>query len=105
MLVGLQFPYTLNQDRLVRCFFLVLFYCVLNERARAASLSAGSYEQSPQLLDQYKYDHMGSDFSLGAGGDSQLREDLADAMRESPGRQARDCGEFTFVFIVFIEFS
>lgn len=64
-------------------------------------MSAGSYEQSPQLLDQYKYDHMGSDFSLGAGGDSQLREDLADAMRESPGRQSRDSGEFIFRHILF----
>lgn len=54
---------------------------------------AGSYEQSPRLIDQYKYDHMGSDFSIGGVGDSQLREDLADAMRESPGRQSRDSGE------------
>lgn len=36
---------------------------------------------------------MGSDFSLGTG-DSQLREDLADAMRESPGGHSRDSGKF-----------
>lgn len=41
---------------------------------------------------------MGSDFSIGPG-DSQLREDLADAMRESPGRQSRDSsGELLFFF-------
>lgn len=34
---------------------------------------------------------MGSDFSLSTG-DSQLREDLADAMRESPGGHGRDSG-------------
>lgn len=36
---------------------------------------------------------MGSDFSIGTG-DSQLREDLADAMRESPGGYSRETGEF-----------
>ncbi|KAJ6638684.1 Breast carcinoma-amplified sequence 3 like [Pseudolycoriella hygida] len=54
--------------------------------------SCSSYEHSPRLVDQYRHnEHMGSDFSLGAG-DSQLREDLADAMRESPGGHSRDSG-------------
>ncbi|KAG4074268.1 hypothetical protein HA402_008677 [Bradysia odoriphaga] len=53
-------------------------------------IESGSYEHSPRLVDQYRHnEHMGSDFSLGTG-DSQLREDLADAMRESPGGHSRD---------------
>lgn len=44
---------------------------------------------------------MGSDLSISTG-DSQLREDLADAMRESPGRHSRDStGEFFPSFIAF----
>lgn len=63
----------------------------------------GSYEQSPRLVDQYRHhEHlMGSDFSIGTG-DSQLREDLADAMRESPGGYSRDTGEFDFFFPFYL---
>lgn len=49
--------------------------------------ASGSFEHSPRMRN---FDHMGSDLSINTG-DSQLREDLADAMRESPGRQSRDC--------------
>ena len=34
-------------------------------------------------MDRFRHDHLDSDFSL-AHGDSRLKEDLADAMRESP---------------------
>lgn len=57
--------------------------------------SIGSYEQSPRLTNQYQ-DYMGSDehtISI-MPADTQLREDLADAMRESP----RDSGKFTIIF-------
>lgn len=44
---------------------------------------------------------MGSDLSISTG-DSQLREDLADAMRESPGRHSRDStGKFVFFLNAF----
>lgn len=46
--------------------------------------SASSFEQSPRLLDR--------DIP-GSSGESQLREDLADAMLESPGR-VRDEGMY-----------
>lgn len=58
----------------------------------------GSYEHSPRLLNhQFRAaDDMGSDLSISTG-DSQLREELADAMRESPGRHSRDStGECCF---------
>ncbi|XP_055684455.1 breast carcinoma-amplified sequence 3 homolog [Lutzomyia longipalpis] len=45
--------------------------------------SYSSYEPSPRLTDQFRHDDMDPDFSLGPR-ESQLREDLADAMRESP---------------------
>lgn len=48
--------------------------------------ASGSFEHSPRLRNS---NHMGSDLSINTG-ESQLREDLADAMRESPGRQSRD---------------
>lgn len=62
--------------------------------------SLGSYEQSPRLTDQYQ-DYMGSDdhaISI-MPVDTQLREDLADAMRESPrdsGKFDRICSEFSY---------
>ncbi|XP_055390184.1 putative mediator of RNA polymerase II transcription subunit 26 [Condylostylus longicornis] len=49
-------------------------------------IESGSYssiEQSPKLMDRFKHDHMDSDFTL-TQGESRLKEDLADAMRESP---------------------
>ncbi|KAK7865422.1 hypothetical protein R5R35_012788 [Gryllus longicercus] len=52
--------------------------------------SASSYEQSPRLLEAYGGDG-DSDGSAGPG-DTQLREDLADAMMESPGVPMRDTG-------------
>lgn len=48
----------------------------------------GSFEQSPRLINQYQ-EYMGSDEQTIAPTDTQLREDLADAMRESP----RDSGK------------
>ncbi|XP_037811764.1 uncharacterized protein LOC119603707 [Lucilia sericata] len=53
-------------------------------------IESGSYssiEQSPKLMDRFRHDHLDSDFSV-AHGDSRLKEDLADAMRESPSATA-----------------
>ncbi|XP_065366465.1 uncharacterized protein LOC135959270 [Calliphora vicina] len=53
-------------------------------------IESGSYssiEQSPKLMDRFRHDHLDSDFSV-AHGDSRLKEDLADAMRESPSAAA-----------------
>lgn len=58
----------------------------------------GSFEQSPRLINQYQ-DYMGSDEHAIAPIDTQLREDLADAMRESP----RDSGKSYFCTI-FLRF-
>ncbi|XP_067634551.1 uncharacterized protein [Eurosta solidaginis] len=49
-------------------------------------IESGSYssiEQSPKLMDRFRHEHSDSDFTL-SHGDSRLKEDLADAMRESP---------------------
>ncbi|XP_020717235.1 uncharacterized protein LOC101460651 isoform X2 [Ceratitis capitata] len=49
-------------------------------------IESGSYssiEQSPKLMDRFRHEHLDSDFAM-AHGDSRLKEDLADAMRESP---------------------
>lgn len=55
----------------------------------------GSYEQSPRLINQY-HEYMSSDDGhVIAPTDTQLREDLADAMRESP----RDSGECTISIV------
>ncbi|KDR16621.1 Breast carcinoma-amplified sequence 3-like protein [Zootermopsis nevadensis] len=53
--------------------------------------SGSSYEQSPRLLETYGADGADSDGSAGPG-ETQLREDLADAMMESPGVPIRDTG-------------
>jgi hypothetical protein len=57
----------------------------------------GSYEQSPRLLEAYGADGADSHGSAGLG-ESQLREDLADAMMESPGMPTRDTGNY-FMFL------
>jgi hypothetical protein len=61
---------------------------------------AGSYEQSPRLLEAYGADGADSDGSAGPG-ETQLREDLADAMMESPGVPTRDTGN-NFIFLFFV---
>ncbi|XP_033609769.1 breast carcinoma-amplified sequence 3 homolog isoform X3 [Cryptotermes secundus] len=53
--------------------------------------SGSSYEQSPRLLEAYGTDGAESDGSAGPG-ETQLREDLADAMMESPGIPTHDTG-------------
>lgn len=53
--------------------------------------TTGSYEQSPRLTDTIHQDHHDADFSLGPG-ESQLREDLADAMKEAPNVPPPDEG-------------
>ncbi|XP_047110731.1 breast carcinoma-amplified sequence 3 homolog [Schistocerca piceifrons] len=53
--------------------------------------SSSSYEQSPRLMEVYGGDGVDSDGSAGPG-EIQLREDLADAMMESPGVAIRDTG-------------
>ncbi|XP_075154648.1 breast carcinoma-amplified sequence 3 protein rudhira [Haematobia irritans] len=53
-------------------------------------IESGSYssiEQSPKLMDRFRHDHLDSDYSV-AHGDTRLKEDLADAMRESPSVSA-----------------
>lgn len=60
----------------------------------------GSYEQSPRLLEAYGADGADSDGSAGLG-ETQLREDLADAMMESPGIPTRDTGNYhVLVFVL-----
>ncbi|XP_055911961.1 uncharacterized protein LOC129945988 [Eupeodes corollae] len=57
-------------------------------------IESGSYssiEQSPKLMDRFRHEHMNSDFSV-AHGDNRLKEDLADAMRESPSVSHKDSG-------------
>lgn len=53
---------------------------------------AGSIEQSPKLMDRFRHGHLDSDYGHG---DMRLKEDLADAMRESPSTAAarRDPGK------------
>lgn len=48
----------------------------------------GSFEQSPRFMNQYQ-EYMSTEDLTIMPAESQLREDLADAMRESP----RDSGE------------
>lgn len=45
----------------------------------------GSIEQSPKLMDRFRHGHLDSDYGHG---DTRLKEDLADAMRESPSTAA-----------------
>jgi hypothetical protein len=59
---------------------------------------AGSYEQSPRLLEAYGADGADSDGSPGPG-ETQLREDLADAMLESPGVPTRDTGNYYYYYL------
>ncbi|XP_068154800.1 breast carcinoma-amplified sequence 3 homolog isoform X3 [Drosophila tropicalis] len=51
-------------------------------------IESGSYssiEQSPKLMDRFRHGHLDSDYGHG---DMRLKEDLADAMRESPSTAA-----------------
>ncbi|XP_044317291.1 breast carcinoma-amplified sequence 3 homolog isoform X2 [Drosophila rhopaloa] len=51
-------------------------------------IESGSYssiEQSPKLMDRFRHGHLDSDYGHG---DIRLKEDLADAMRESPSTAA-----------------
>ncbi|XP_060664476.1 breast carcinoma-amplified sequence 3 homolog isoform X3 [Drosophila nasuta] len=59
-------------------------------------IESGSYssiEQSPKLMDRFRHGHLDSDYGHG---DMRLKEDLADAMRESPSTAAarRETGNF-----------
>lgn len=54
---------------------------------------AGSYEQSPRMMNMTEFRHhenLDTEFSSLGPVESQLREDLADAMRESPMISGRD---------------
>lgn len=60
-------------------------------------LFTGSFEQSPRFMNQYQ-EYMATDELTIVPAETQLREDLADAMRESP----RDSGksnskQFSFI--------
>lgn len=53
---------------------------------------SGSHEQSPRLMDSFHYESTDSDVVIGP--DSQLREDLADAMKDCATVPiSRDSGE------------
>lgn len=60
-------------------------------------LCLGSIEQSPKLMDRFRHDHLNSDYSI-THGDNRLKEDLADAMRESPFVAATTTKEGRFYF-------
>lgn len=53
-------------------------------------------------MDRFRHDHLDSDFSLGQG-DSRLKEDLADAMRESPSvtSSLKETGKLKALFVTF----
>lgn len=54
--------------------------------------SVSSCEQSPKLLDTYQRNFE----ETGGAGEVQLKEDLADAMLESPG--VKEAGEILYIF-------
>lgn len=58
----------------------------------------GSVEQSPRMS-HFPFENS-DNFGLGSG-ETQLREDLADAMKESPGGALIDAGKFRFFFRSF----
>lgn len=47
-------------------------------------------------MDRFRHGHMESDFSF-TQGDSRLKEDLADAMKESPSPSQRDSGKYFYI--------
>lgn len=113
MFLDLFFLLSFVLCRLPSVFLTLLFFLLCNSRCfelsrepialmcvRTVCLShTGSYEQSPRLLEAYGADGADSDGSAGLG-ESQLREDLADAMMESPGIPTRDTGNyFMFLFL------
>jgi hypothetical protein len=56
---------------------------------------SGSHEQSPRLLDTFHYENTDSDIIMGP--ESQLRHDLADAMKDCAAVPvSRDSGERKF---------
>ncbi|XP_026283554.1 uncharacterized protein LOC113209984 isoform X2 [Frankliniella occidentalis] len=61
--------------------------------------SGSSLEQSPHLLEVYGADS-GESEHWGSHGDSRLREDLADAMLESPGAPSREKGKRRYCGLV-----
>ncbi|XP_030382146.1 breast carcinoma-amplified sequence 3 homolog isoform X2 [Scaptodrosophila lebanonensis] len=57
-------------------------------------IESGSYssiEQSPKLMDRFRHGHLDSDYGPG---DTRLKEDLADAMREAPPTARREPANF-----------
>lgn len=54
-------------------------------------------------MDRFRHDHLDSDYSV-AHGDSRLKEDLADAMRESPSAatSSKDAGKFLTIFFYLL---
>ncbi|XP_058444676.1 uncharacterized protein LOC131426178 isoform X2 [Malaya genurostris] len=61
-------------------------------------ISGGSYEQSPRMINMTEFRHhenLDTEFSSLGPVESQLREDLADAMRESPLISGRDTTGYT----------
>lgn len=53
-------------------------------------------------MDRFRHDHLDSDYSV-AHGDTRLKEDLADAMRESPSTAAaKESGKFIKNLFVFL---
>lgn len=64
----------------------------------------GSFEQSPRFMNQYK-EYMGTDELTIVPAETQLREDLADAMRESPRDSGKSNQTIFFHSMVCIVFS
>lgn len=64
----------------------------------------GSHEQSPRLLESFRYESVEQDIVMGPV-ESQLREDLADAMKENlgiPVQTNEEPGELLFYKIFYI---
>lgn len=59
---------------------------------------SGSVEQSPRMS-HFQFENSDT-FGLGSG-ETQLREDLADAMKESPGGALIDAGKLTVFYLLF----
>jgi len=88
-----QAAYVLNSPQSPLCICLAAVFM------RTICLCyAGSCEQSPRLLEAYGADGADSDGSAGPG-ETQLREDLADAMMESPGVPTRDTGNYSMFLL------
>lgn len=88
------YPFSLNPDRRVRINGRISILAPIPILQRFYSLRwkchrfTGSFEHSPRFIEQFQTYLSTEDLAI-IPAETQLREDLADAMRESP----RDSGE------------